>query len=131
MRLGVFAIGLAVVGLAGCSPKPVPVETSYAPTELHLALNDLYPAETQLKQGLKDGDSAKFQNVNAYRHNMQGHTVYVFCGKVNAKNGFGAYDGYRRFVTTSVVAAVDQGNDAEFDSLWQLYCDIEISPVTF
>lgn len=39
---------------------------------------------------LKDADSAKFMDVF-----VKGITA---CGKVNAKNTFGGYDGYRRFL---------------------------------
>ena len=38
-------------------------------------------------ESLKDGESAKFQNVNGE------------CGEVNAKNAFGAYTGFKRYMT--------------------------------
>lgn len=37
---------------------------------------------------LKDGDSAKFRNQ------------YKMCGEVNAKNSFGAYTGFTKFIVT-------------------------------
>lgn len=42
-----------------------------------------------VRDNLKDGDSAKFQNqIN-------------LCGEVNAKNSFGAYTGYQRYIVTT------------------------------
>lgn len=43
---------------------------------------------------LKDPDSAKFRNVRFY----SGGGVPVVCGQVNAKNAFGGYTGFERFI---------------------------------
>ena len=55
----------------------------------------------------KDPDSAKFLDVQLYTSSMELvsatkgpslHTIsYAVCGKVNAKNSYGAYVGYRQF----------------------------------
>ena len=42
-----------------------------------------------VRENLKDGDSAKFRNQ------------YEMCGEVNAKNSFGAYTGFTRYILTS------------------------------
>lgn len=53
------------------------------------------PSHNQLKQAvaakLRDPSSAQFRDIYG-----EGET---YCGKVNARNGFGAYAGYRRFVS--------------------------------
>ncbi len=59
------------------------------------------PTSTAIKDvrdALKDGDSAKFEDVQI-RHvkTSMGGKLELVCGKVNAKNSYGAYDGYHPF----------------------------------
>lgn len=51
-------------------------------------------AQIAVRAQLKDGESARFQLVSAKRH----ENVVLICGNVNAKNSFGAYNGFRPFV---------------------------------
>lgn len=67
-----------------------------------------------VSQHLKDPDSAKFRN----QHGM--------CGEVNAKNGFGGYTGYVRFMAASE-DRVFMEDDARlapgaFDEAWGSVC---------
>lgn len=65
--------------------------------------------QEQIRQVLKDPDSAKFGAIAASKYQADG-TVYV-CGLVNAKNGFGAYTGEQPFMgtlTNDVVLTVQQ-----------------------
>jgi hypothetical protein len=56
----------------------------------------LAAAQGQVRNTLKDPDSAQFRNVRLLDFNP-GRLV---CGEVNAKNGFGAYVGFTPFVAT-------------------------------
>lgn len=66
----------------------------------------------QVKDRLKDPDSAKFRNVTLFhdfvpRSDGDGRETsiggYALCGEVNARNGFGGYDGYTQFVSMTWV----------------------------
>lgn len=46
--------------------------------------------EAAVAQQLRDPDSAQFRNIIG--------SDDAYCGEVNAKNGFGAYTGFRKFV---------------------------------
>lgn len=63
-------------------------------------------------ESLKDGESAKFRNVNGE------------CGEVNAKNGFGAYTGFKRYMTPLGLGPFLEENkpSMEFETLWYEYC---------
>ena len=54
------------------------------------------------KKGLKDPDSAKFQNLRIA--DFDGGKVV--CGEINAKNGYGGYVGYKRFVAGTSAATI-------------------------
>jgi hypothetical protein len=60
-------------------------------------------AESAVRATLKDADSAKFASVSRCGQSD------IVSGKVNAKNGFGGYDGPRTFVARGDVAVVDNG----------------------
>lgn len=63
----------------------------------------------QVKKYLKDPDSAKFRNQHG------------FCGEVNAKNSFGGYTGFKRFVVSLDFVIMDDGNpevERAIDRAW-------------
>lgn len=70
-------------------------------------------AREWVQANLKDGSSAEFRNQKR------------FCGEVNAKNGFGAYMGFKRFLAVSSTSIVteDMMKPGEFDKAWQIYCN--------
>ena len=89
LLLGLVCIG-RVNGWSLVREHPVDelrVEGPYA------ALTARYVQE--LLNQLKDAPSARFKNVTLRR---KGQYDYHLCGDVNAKNGFGGYVGFRRFV---------------------------------
>jgi hypothetical protein len=45
---------------------------------------------------LKDSDSAKFRNIRT-KKDKEYKNIHVICGDVNAKNQYGAYDGFVPF----------------------------------
>lgn len=69
-------------------------------------------AELALKKFLKDPDSAQIRNQHGY------------CGEVNSKNSFGGYTGFRRFIASSAVVAVEGENmePGEFQKVWEQFC---------
>ena len=72
---------------------------------------------------LKDPESAQFEGV--YISFMRDSPVT--CGKVNAKNGFGGYTGFKEFIAAknagiSVVRGDGQMADSEFVKVWNTAC---------
>jgi len=66
-----------------------------------------------LKNFLKDPDSAEIRNHNGN------------CGEVNSKNSFGGYTGFRRFIASSAIVAVEGENmdSDEFQKAWTQVCN--------
>lgn len=77
-----------------------------------------YSVEQAIRSASKDPDSVQFQNQSGG------------CGQVNAKNSFGGYTGFKRYVFTGVSIVVeDQGDgngnvvsSADISDLWRRYC---------
>ncbi|HEY9566927.1 MAG TPA: hypothetical protein VIR38_02455 [Thalassobaculum sp.] len=68
---------------------------------------------------LKDGDSAKFRGVFF----SDGGGVPTSCGEVNAKNAFGGYRGFQRFMSagsTELTFIEEQVTD--FGTVWAKFC---------
>lgn len=61
---------------------------------------------------LKDPDSAEVRNQNGN------------CGEVNSKNGFGGYTGFKRYIASPTVVAIEGENmtSSEFESVWNKVC---------
>lgn len=73
----------------------------------------------QIKGVLKDPDSADFKDVHFY----SGGGIPVACGKVNAKNGFGGYTGFERFIAAgSVIAVTESMVEGGLGPVWGKYC---------
>lgn len=71
-------------------------------------------ARGYVSKHLKDPDSAEFRNQSR------------LCGEVNAKNSFGGYIGFRRFIAANENMVVIQGDGrmdaADFDQVWKQSC---------
>ena len=65
-----------------------------------------------LKNFLKDSDSAEIR-----KHNSN-------CGEVNSKNSFGGYTGFKRFIASPTIVAVEgeNMNPEEFQKAWNQVC---------
>lgn len=73
-----------------------------------------------IKLKLRDGKSAQFRNV--YFH-KGAENVPVTCGEVNAKNGFGAHNGYVKFVSAGRSEFTFLEHDvSDFSKLWARLC---------
>jgi len=69
-------------------------------------------AQEHIKKGMKDPDSAKFQNARLVDFDKGA----VVCGEVNAKNSYGGYVGYRPFVASPTLAMVTKV-DGKYEAL--------------
>jgi len=75
--------------------------------------------QDRIKARMKDPESARFRNVFV-SHSLGGPLV---CGEVNAKNSFGGYTGFQRFVSGGDQQVVDTDMaPGEMDSLWPQAC---------
>lgn len=67
-----------------------------------------------VENNLKDPRSAEFRNQ------------YGMCGEVNAKNGFGGFVGFRRFIAKSERLVIMEGDGllslADFEQVWRQAC---------
>jgi len=112
-------IALAPMLLAGCVALPSPVnnlrEASLDTVERYGASVSAYLANGGTEEGaiakaqeaasysLKDPDSAKFRNVRIVGY----FNWKLICGEINAKNSYGAYVGYSRFVAGISAATIE------------------------
>lgn len=83
--------------------------------------SEIDTAKDAVAERLRDPSSAQFRNVKAGQANNGLNTV---CGEVNAKNGYGGYAGYQRFITNSdgkFVYLESQGH-SNFSIMWITDC---------
>ncbi|MEQ1067090.1 hypothetical protein ABLB96_07100 [Acinetobacter sp. XH1741] len=117
--IGIFLFSLVLVG-CGKSAEDIAKEKQAQEQALKIKQEqerqlkeqaELKKVEDAVRYYLKDGDSAKFRNV------------IKNCGEVNAKNSWGAYSGFSRFIVKSEKQVIFDGPDNYyFDSLVKLYC---------
>lgn len=93
MKNKIIAIIVCAVALAGCDNLP---------------FGKIHDAKEKVRYQLNDGDSAKFREVRA-----SAHFPGVICGEVNAKNGYGAYVGYKLFYLYQDIASIESVEDTE------------------
>lgn len=73
-----------------------------------------------VKEKLKDPDSAKFKNLFFSRG---ADNVPCTCGEVNAKNSFGGFTGFQRFISGgSSDLTFFEAEVADFDAAWDRLC---------
>ena len=75
-------------------------------------------AKQKMEETLRDPGSAKYQDV--YAHKI-GDGNFIFCGRVNAKNGFGGYTGFERFVASPLIVGTE-GSVDDFAQVWNEFC---------
>lgn len=107
---------LVCVFLIGCGPTEAEKQKIKKEKEEHEFIENV-------KTQVKDPDSVKFRNVKGN------------CGELNAKNGFGAYVGFKRFLVRSNSQLVIENEDENiaFIPMWKDICkgnDLVISPET-
>jgi len=112
--MGVVVLGflLMFIDLNYCS---VPI----APTEDQKISNYIAEHQIRISSRLKDPDSAQFKDVFASKSSGSP----VVCGYVNAKNSFGGYSGYQRFISAGSIQVVESDMaEGEIDKTWQRLC---------
>ncbi len=67
-----------------------------------------------VRDQMKDPESAKFRNLTSSRNSN-------VCGEVNAKNSYGGYVGFKRFLALNGVVFMDDGGSGFID-LWMKIC---------
>jgi hypothetical protein len=113
-------IGVVVVFFAAYSiyapstpPQPVGSSGSSSPTQ---NMSYMLVEQDKIKSRLKDSDSAEFRNVFV-------SSKYAVCGEVNAKNSFGGYTGFVRFISGGDMQVVESDMAAgEMDKAWPQIC---------
>lgn len=78
-------------------------------------------AKETVAHKLKDPASAQFRMITEGKA-LNG--LNAVCGEVNGKNAFGAYSGYRRFITNNSGSTVyiESQWPEEFEMLWLMAC---------
>lgn len=92
-------VALALLPLAACQYIPGQPEHEIAQAQKHVAAD------------LADPDTVKFRSVMKLRTVLNGAENYSICGELNAKNGFDAYTGYKRFVHNNGRSLIDPQTD--------------------
>ena len=73
-----------------------------------------------VKKKLKDPKSAQFRKV--FFHRGSGN-IPVTCGEVNAKNSFGGYKGFQRFVSGGEIKLTFLESEVDdFEKIWRQLC---------
>jgi hypothetical protein len=110
------------VALAGCQKQP-PVD----PDAGNKAA--MQKVLARMQQDLKDPESARFRSTTLHANDQNSALPWMaVCGEVNAKNSFGGYVGFRRFVAkqggldTIEIEPADGRGGAAFRAAWDTYC---------
>ncbi|MBV5305544.1 MAG: hypothetical protein J0652_02500 [Desulfobulbaceae bacterium] len=80
-----------------------------------------YFTQEEITKRLRDAKSAQFSGVFVSRNSG----APVVCGMVNAKNGFGGYVGFERFIGSGNILGILESDmkAGEMDKAWQEYCE--------
>ena len=77
----------------------------------------------QLVLRLKDAESARFKGEFLSLSDSADAPIKSLCGEVNAKNSYGGYVGFKRFVVTSEGMVSIEGPDGpSFEYVWPVWC---------
>ncbi|MHA3078772.1 hypothetical protein [Acinetobacter sp. ANC 5502] len=117
-----IVLGFITLALVGCGKSQAEIEkekqaqiaAQKAKIEQEKKLKEqaeIKATEEIVKYYLKDGESARFRNV------------IKNCGEVNAKNSWGAYSGFSRFIVRDDKQVIfDAPDNQYFNTMVQLYC---------
>lgn len=122
LRSQFFARAVLVVAVLGAvvllvtrpaqGPAALPAKTDQ-PSEYAV----IRVGQRAVESRLKDADSAKFRNQFVGKSGVP-------CGEVNARNGFGGYNGFKRYIASGGGVSVIEGEvpDDQFEASWQRLC---------
>lgn len=113
---------VVVIGIAMPSDSTTSGGGSATPTFNFYAMVD--GAKEQVRQRLKDPESARWSGIKVVETVQSGNAVKVVCGTVNSKNSFGGYAGPSRWLSNglNVTALESDLSGGEFDELWRKTC---------
>lgn len=113
--LGLLMTAVMVIFLIRCQMQdPAPPSKELRDSSYIVRQQD------SIRSILKDPDSADFKN--SFVSHQKG--VPVVCGFVNAKNGFGGYGGFERFISGGSIHVIEsQMAEGEMDEAWIRVCD--------
>lgn len=97
--------------------RPMTAAEKKAQQEKWFGAETIVAAERAVRTQLKDSDAAQFRDVRA---NYTEEFGVAACGRVNAKNEFGGYAGFRRFVSSGK-SVILEGRDNIADA-WSGAC---------
>lgn len=97
--------------------KPLSAAEKKAQQEKWFGAETIVSAKRAVRASLKDPDSAQFKDVYA---NYTEEFGVVACGQFNAKNSYGAYTGFKRFVSSGK-SVIIEGQDNLADA-WRGAC---------
>lgn len=110
-----LALALALIGSAQA-----------ATTGTHAAF--VSAAKDQLTRSFKDPASAQYRGL--FVSEVQYRGTKALCGEVNARNSYGGYVGFRRFVATDELHEVeDPQRPAVLADLWPTMCSAPLERV--
>lgn len=114
----VTIVGVPLILVSMCSTKLPSNDASQSggvPFEIQAAVA---VGQTRLESSLKDAPSARFQDRFVSRAGKR----LVYCGEVNARNSFGGYNGFRRFIVGPNDPVIVDGEAPAFDLAWSAEC---------
>lgn len=76
-------------------------------------------ATAAVAQRMRDPGSVQFRDIT--HRSLNGVDDYVVCGEVNAKNGFGAYAGFTRFIVIAGEPPMMKDKDPFQEFFWQYF----------
>jgi hypothetical protein len=78
-------------------------------------------AKRQLMGALKDAPSARFRETYVSSQDFGGTMLPTLCGKVNARNSYGGYPGFQRFIVSPHEVMIEDGTTG-FSAIWDEAC---------
>lgn len=75
-----------------------------------------------VRHALFDAESARWRDVRVVVKATPAGRMRTLCGEVNAKNRWGGYAGFQRFMATERLAPIFDRGQAEFQGLYQFFC---------
>lgn len=114
-----FIVVVVIVQFFNTNSIPNDANTSTSPSSAISDARYITENEARVTAKLKDPESAQFRDV--YVSNSFG--IPLVCGEVNAKNSFGGYTGYQRFISGGELQVIETDMAAgEMDKSWVKFC---------
>lgn len=123
MQMKFIMLGLSLSILVSACSNSDPAQSDKKSSEdakkaSYIALN-----QERIKVRLKDPESAQFRNVFVSNTSYISDDTPVICGEINAKNSFGGYTGFERFVSHGSVQLLETNMaDGEMGKIWAQDC---------